>query len=70
MEQDIAELAPNPADYDLTIPAERRLLATDKQRVVEDAAKAWTLVRNRFKTGSPAEALVKSTEHIGALNVL
>jgi hypothetical protein len=70
LEQDIAELAPNTADYDITIPSERRLLAADKLRVVEDAARAWTLVRNRFKAGSPAEALVKPTEHSGALNVL
>jgi hypothetical protein len=70
LDQDISELAPDKEDYDLKIPSERRLLQADKQRLVEDAARAWTLVRNRFKKGSPAEALIKPTEQTGALNVL
>ena len=70
LEQDISELAPNPVNYDLTIPSERRQLASDKLKIVEDATKAWTLVRNRFKQGSPAEALIKPTDQHGALNAL
>ena len=70
LDHDISELAPDKDDYDLKIPSERRLLQADKQKLVEDAARAWTLVRNRFKKGSPAEALIKPTEQTGALNVL
>ena len=62
LEQDISEVAPNPLNYDLTIPSKRRQLVSDKLRIVKDATKAWTLVRNRFKQGSPAEALIKPTE--------
>ena len=40
LDQDISELAPDKEDYDLTIPSERRLLQAEKQRLVEDAARA------------------------------
>ena len=42
----------------------------DQEKVVEKATRAWTLVRNRFKSGSPAESIIKPTEYEGALNEL
>jgi hypothetical protein len=68
LDTDNSTLAPKGEDYDFKIATEERLFRDDQEKLVENATRAWSLVRNLFKSRSHAESIIKPKEYEGALN--
>jgi hypothetical protein len=68
--QPVEELIPDPKKYDKEDFAERRKLEEDTEKVYELAAKAYAIVKARFRPNSQAAAVIQPAEESGRLNTL
>ena len=60
--QPVEELIPDPKKYDKEDFAERRKLEEDTEKVYELAAKAYAIVKARFRPNSQAAAVIQPAE--------
>ena len=66
----IDDLLPDPKKYKEEDPAEQRQLESDQEKILATAARAYALVKAKFKPNSEAAAIIQPAEESGRLNEL